>query len=180
MFTGGFYSPQGFWIPVTIQNLSGSLILYCIKWSTVFFCVRIPHYIGILHTKPNNTLTCHIFSQYWTGKRSFALSIEKLGGLKACPHNKNNVQQMHIESNWLHPHGMHIELSQIESKLHQSTYLGGLNVNWKANWQEHMQSQLNRVHRNSNIYYELVAMELEDSGYVSAWKQYWMKIKILI
>ena len=36
--------------------------------------------------------------------------------------------------------------------------------------QEHVQSQLDRVHRNRDIY-ERVAIELEDSGYVKTWKQ---------
>ena len=44
--------------------------------------------------------------------------------------------------------------------------------------QEHMQSQLDRVHRNRDIY-ERVAMELKDSGYVKTWKQCRTKIKNL-
>ena len=64
-------------------------------------------------------------------------------------------------------------------------YLFRYYLSWPVPWsveetkaQEHVQSQLDRVHRNRDIY-ERVTMELEDSGYIKTWKQCRTKIKNL-
>ena len=44
--------------------------------------------------------------------------------------------------------------------------------------QENVQSQLDRVHRNRDVY-QRIAMELEDNGYVKTWQQCRTKIKNL-
>ena len=44
--------------------------------------------------------------------------------------------------------------------------------------QESVQSQLERVHRNRDIY-QRIAMELEESGYFKSWQQCQTKIKNL-
>ena len=44
--------------------------------------------------------------------------------------------------------------------------------------QENVQSQLDRVHRNRDVY-QRIAMELEDNGYVKMWQQCRTKIKNL-
>lgn len=44
--------------------------------------------------------------------------------------------------------------------------------------QENVQSQLDRVHRNRDVY-QRIAMELEDTGYVKTWQQCRTKIKNL-
>ena len=44
--------------------------------------------------------------------------------------------------------------------------------------QENVQSQLDRIHRNRDVY-QRIAMELEDAGYVKTWQQCRTKIKNL-
>ena len=44
--------------------------------------------------------------------------------------------------------------------------------------QENVQSQLDRAHRNRDVY-KRIAMELEDIGYVKTWQQCQTKIKNL-
>ena len=44
--------------------------------------------------------------------------------------------------------------------------------------QEHVQSQLQTVHRNRDVY-QRIAVELEENGYVKTWQQCRTKIKNL-